>query len=193
MSRALLKMLVLAGCISLVSLAATAQEVVHALAGTVNNIDSAAKTITIIADDGSGGTFHDMAGSPDSIAFDKNLRTDVTAADEFKKQGARVIVFYYGFGDGRTVIGLKCLGDGPFSKGSGTVVKFDKKEHSLSIKDSSGAIKSFKITAGTVADTDAGAAAGPRFDPHKGEPVRVISTQNDGGSTALFINGALAL
>jgi hypothetical protein len=193
MSRALLKIVVFAGCISLVSLAATAQEVVHAMTGIVNNIDSAAKTITVFADDGSVGTFHDMAGSVNSIAFDKNLRTDATAADEFKKQGARVIVFYYGIGDGRTVVALKSLGEGPFSKNSGTVVKFDKKDHSLSIKDSSGAIELFKITTGTVADTDAGAAEGLKFDPHKGEPVRVIATQNDGSLTALFINGALAL
>jgi hypothetical protein len=134
-----------------------------------------------------------MTGSRTSIEFDKNIRTEATAADEFKKKGARVIVFYYGAGDVRTVVAIKSLGEGPFTKDSGTVVKFDKKEHSLTIKDSSGAIESFKITSSTVADTDAGAAEGLKFDPHKGESVRVIATQTDGSLTALFINGALAL
>jgi hypothetical protein len=193
MSRALLRIVLLAGCFSLVSLAATAQEVVHALTGIVNNINSAAKTIAVITDDGSDGIFQDMTGSRTSIEFDKNIRTEATAADEFKKKGARVIVFYYGAGDVRTVVAIKSLGEGPFTKDSGTVVKFDKKEHSLTIKDSSGAIESFKITSSTVADTDAGAAEGLKFDPHKGESVRVIATQTDGSLTALFINGALAL
>jgi outer membrane lipoprotein-sorting protein len=193
MSRALLRIVLLAGCFSLVSLAATAQEVVHALTGIVNNINSAAKTIAVITDDGSDGIFQDMTGSRTSIEFDKNIRTEATAADEFKKKGARVIVFYYGAGDVRTVVAIKSLGEGPFMKDSGTVVKFDKKEHSLTIKDSSGAIESFKITSSTVADTDAGAAEGLKFDPHKGESVRVIATQTDGSLTALFINGALAL
>ncbi|MGD0631391.1 MAG: hypothetical protein ABR987_18840 [Terracidiphilus sp.] len=177
----------------LVSLAATAQEVVHALTGVVNNIDSTAKTITVITDDGSDGTFQDMTGSRNSIAFDKTIRTEATAANEFKKKGARVIVFYYGTGEMRTVVALKSLGEGPFTNDSGTVVKFDKKEHSLTIKESSGTIESFKITPGTVADTNGGAAEGLKFDPHKGEPVRVIATQADGSLTALFINGALAL
>jgi hypothetical protein len=193
MSRALLRIVLLAGCFSLVSLAATAQEVVHALTGIVNNINSAAKTIAVITDDGSDGIFQDMTGSRTSIEFDKNIRTEATAADEFKKKGARVIVFYYGAGDVRTVVAIKSLGEGPFTKDSGTVVKFDKREHSLTIKDSSGAIESFKITSSTVADTDAGAAEGLKFDPHKGESVRVIATQTDGSLTALFINGALAL
>jgi Cu/Ag efflux protein CusF len=193
MSKTLLRIGLLAGCFSLVSLAGAAQEVVHALTGVVNNIDSAAKTITVITDDGSDGTFQDMISSRTSIEFDKSIRTEATAANEFKKKGARVIVFYYGAGEIRTVVALKSLGEGPFTKESGTVMKFDKKEHSLTIKDSSGTIESFKITPNTVADTDAGAAEGLKFDPHKGEPVRVIATQADGSLTALFINGSLAL
>ncbi len=193
MSRALIKIVLLAGCFFLVSLAATAQEVVHALTGVVKSIDSTAKTITVITDDGSDGTFQDMTGSHNSIAFDKTIRTEATAASDFKKEGARVIVFYFGTGEVRTVVALKSLGDGPFTNDGGTVVKFDKKEHSLTIKASSGAIESFKITPGTVADTNGGAAEGLKFDPHKGEPVRIIATQTDGSLTALFINGALAL
>jgi hypothetical protein len=38
---------VMAGLISFVSLAAAAQELVHALAGTMSSIDAAAKTITV--------------------------------------------------------------------------------------------------------------------------------------------------
>jgi hypothetical protein len=192
MSRTLFKTLVVVGCFSFATHVARAQEVVHALTGVVNNINPTEKTITVITDDGSGGRFQDVA-SHTSIAFDKNIRTGATAADEFKNKGANVIVYYFGEGDVRTVVALKSLGSGPFTRSSGTVVKFDRKEHSLTVKDNSGAVESFKITSSTVADTDSGASAGLKFDPHAGEPVRVVATQENGSLTALFINGALAL
>ena len=55
-----LKTLILVGCISSVAIAATAQEVVHALTGTVRSIDPASKTITIFTDNGSEGLFKDL-------------------------------------------------------------------------------------------------------------------------------------
>jgi len=188
MLRGFLRVSILVGCFSVASLAATAQEVVHALTGTVNSINLTAKTITVITDDGSYGIFKDMSTSHASIEFDKNIRTDSTAADEFKKSGERVIVYYYGFGTVRTVVALRSLGPGPFTKSRGTVVKFDKREHSLSIKDQSGAIESFKITRSTVADTGTGAVEGLKFEPGNGDQVQVISTVVSGGTTALFIN-----
>ena len=91
---------VLVGGLSLACLSATAQEVVHALVGTVNGVDAKAKTITILTDDGSSGTFKDMTDDHAAIEFDKDIRSESTAADEFnKKSGARVIVYYYGYGD----------------------------------------------------------------------------------------------
>jgi hypothetical protein len=192
MSKTFFRILIVAGCLSFASFTARAQAVVHALTGVVNNINPAEKTITVITDDGSGGTFQDVA-SHTSMAFDKNIRTDATAADEFKNKGANVIVYYFGEGDVRTVVALKVLASGPFTRSSGTVIKFDKKEHSLSIKNDSGAVEIFKITSSTVADTDSGASTGLKFDPHKGEPVRVVATQENGSLTAVFINGALAL
>jgi hypothetical protein len=175
------------GCLSLASVAGIAQEVVHALTGTVNNINLTAKTITVITDDGSDGTFKDMTSSHTSIEFDKDVRTDATAADEFKKSGARVIVYYFGFGKGRTVVALRSLGPGPFTKSPGTVVKFEKGKHSLSIKDRSGAIESFEITRSTVVETGSGAVEGPKFEPGKGDQVQVISTEVNGSATALFV------
>ncbi len=114
MPRGFLRITILAGCILLASLAATAQEVVNALVGTVRYIDSAAKTITITTDDGSDAVFKDLINSKRTIEFDPNIRTDATAADEFKKSGERVIVYYFGAGEVRTVVALRSLGPGPF-------------------------------------------------------------------------------
>jgi hypothetical protein len=190
MKKGIARISIFLGCLSLAGLGAAAQEVVHALAGTVNNIDPSAKTITVITDDGSGGTFKDMTNSHVSMEFDKSLRTDTVSAGDFKKSGARVIVYYYGFGNLRTVVALRSLGQGPFTKTSGTVIKFNKGDHSISVKDASGAVEVFKLTKDSVAETGSGVTEGLKFEPEKGDQVRVTSTQAGGVADALFINAA---
>jgi hypothetical protein len=192
MVRGVLKVCILTGCFSLAPVAATAQEVVHALTGTVVSIDAAAKTITVYTDNRSEGLFKDMTNSNTPIEFDKNIRADATAADTFKKKGTYVIVFYYGGGDTRTAVALRSLGPGPFTKNSGTVVKFENKEHSISIADDSGAIQSFKITSDTVAETEFGAVGESKYQPHKGDQVRVTAAVVNGSAIALFINTLVA-
>jgi hypothetical protein len=188
MLRVILKALVLVGCVSLASVSASAQEVVHALSGTVNNINLNAKTINVTTDDESGGTFSAMQDSKKPVEFDKVLRADATSADAFKEKGARVIVYYFGEGNVRTVVALRDLGPGPFTKSSGTVVKFDRGGHSLTIKDQTGTIESFRVTRNTVADTGEGAVEGFKFDPGKGDQVQILSVGMGGNATALFVN-----
>jgi hypothetical protein len=192
MKKVLLRFSILAGCFLLASLAATAQEVEHALVGTVSSIDPTAKTITVKTDDGSEGLFKDMINSKTRIEFDPNIRTDATAADEFKKSGTRVIVYYFGMGDVRTVVALRSLGPGPFTKSTGTVVDFDSNKHSLLIKDKSGTVGSFKITSDTVVETGMGAREGLYYQPQKGDQVRVNATGTNGSTIALFINTMVA-
>jgi hypothetical protein len=192
MLKTLFRFSMLVGFFSLATRAAIAQEIVHALTGTVGSIDTGAKTITVVTDDGSDGTFHILTDPHASMKFEKSMRNDATAAGEFKQKGAHVVVYYFGAG-GRTAVALKPLGPGPFKTTSGTVVKFEKKEHSLTITDQTGATQSFDVTPSTIAETDAGATEGLKFDPRKGEKVIVSSTQANGASTAVFINGALGL
>jgi hypothetical protein len=100
---------------------------------------------------------------------------------------ARAIVYYFGYGSMRTIVALHDLGVGPFSKSSGTVVKFEGREHSFSIKSDSGSVETFKIDSNTVADTRTGAVSGPRFQPAKGTKVELIATELNGNATAVFI------
>jgi hypothetical protein len=188
MWRGILKTFVLVGCVSSASVLASAQEVVHALSGTVSNVNLVAKTITVVTDDGSGGTFKAMTDSKTPVEFDKTLRVDATAADAFKKKQSRVIVYYFGAGDLRTAVALRDLGPGPFAKISGTVVKCERSKHSLLIKNQAGAVESFMVTRSTVADTGSGAVEGLKFEPGKGDQVQVISTGVNGNATALFVD-----
>jgi hypothetical protein len=182
-----LKTLILVGCILSVAVAATAQEVVHALTGTVRSIDPASKTITIFTDNGSEGLFKDLTNPKLKVDFDKKLRTDTSNIDTFEGAGAYVIVFYFGDGDVRTAVAVRNLGSGPFTNDIGTVVRLDGREHLLSIKTKSGVVKSFKIAADTVAETDLGVVNGIKYQPEKDDQVRVVASTVNGASTALFV------
>ena len=192
MRRGCFKVYLLVGYFFLATLAATAQEVVHALIGTVSSIDPTAKTITVKTDDGSLGLFKDLINSKTRIEFDKNVRKDATAAEEFKKSGTHVIVYYFGLGRGRTAVAIRELGSGPFTKTVGTVDKFIGMEHSISIREDSGVVESFKITSDTIAETDTGAIEGLKLRPNKGDLVRVTATSENGSATAVLINGSYA-
>jgi hypothetical protein len=172
----------------LASFTATAQDVVHALIGTIGSVDSAAKTIAVKTDDGSEVTFKDMISSRSKIAFDKKIRTDPAAAGELKKTGERAIVYYFGFGDLRTIVALRSLGPGPFAQSAGKIASFNKKDHILTIAGQSGAVELFDVTSDTVVDTEMGAVGGLDFRPGKSDPVRVISTVVNGNKTALFVS-----
>jgi glycerate kinase len=100
----------LVGCCLLTTFSATAQEVVHALCGTVRSINSTAKTITVATDDGSEGLFQDFTKSNVSLDFDKKIRAEATTANAFTKNGVRVIVYYFGNSDERTAVALQDLG-----------------------------------------------------------------------------------
>jgi len=183
----------LALCLALVlSLAgswrlAWAQEVVHALTGTVSSIDPAAKTITMFLDGGAQGTFNDMTNHKVSLSVDKKLLADTTTPDEFKKSGAYVIVFYIGGVDNRTAVALRSLGSGPFTATTGKVERFEG-HRSISVADKSGTVQTFALSADTVAEGSAGAVNGMKIQADKGDRVRVVGTTKDGSPTALFVS-----
>ena len=191
MSKGKLKIWILTACFLYVSAATTAQEVVHALTGTVLSVNASAKTIAVYTDDYSEGTFKDMTNPSTPIDFDKNIREVSTSADTFNKKGAYALVFYYGVGDVRTAVALKSLGPGPFTKNTGTVVKIEGR-NSISIAEGSGSIRSFTLTSNTVAETEYGAVIGSKYQPHKGEKIRVTASVVNGKATALFINSLAA-
>jgi hypothetical protein len=192
MLRIVLSSCIVVGCLSLTATVVTAQEVIHALTGTVSSIDRAAKTITVYTDNHSEGLFKDLTGPQERVEFDKKVRADATAADTFNRKGAYVIVYYFGDSNVRTTVGLRNIGSGPFTRSSGAVEKFEGKEHSISIKGQSGVVESFKITSDTVAETDTGVTEGLKFHPQKGDQVQVVATVANGSATALSINATYA-
>ncbi len=162
------------------------QQVVHAMVGTVTQIDTAAKTITVTTDDGSQLLFKDLTNKKADLAFSKDLREQTTEADVFAKSGSKAIVFYCGEDNSRTAVALEGLGTGTLSKSSGVVVKMDRRKHLLTIQSGS-SVTPFEITPKTVADTSMGVTEANKFDPQEGDQVQVMAVSSDGNKTAVFI------
>jgi hypothetical protein len=164
-----------------------AQEIIHALTGTVSTVDAASNTLTVLQDSSSESVFHALTKAKTPMAFDKRIAAESTAAPAFDKQGAYAIIFYFGIDDDRTAVAVKSLGAGPFSSISGVVTKFDGHAHSITVQDASGAAQTFRIDTDTVAETTLGAIVGLKLDAHKGDQVRIVSSQVNGAATALFV------
>lgn len=187
MLRKLMGACVVAGCFVLASIPLPAQEIIHALTGTVGSINNAAKTFTVFQDTGSSDTYRQMSDTKARISFDKHMESTSTAAASFDKPGAYVIVFYIGRDNNRTAVAFKNLGAGPFQSIQGTVTRYDSHSHVISVQDESGVEQSFRIDPETVAETAMGAVPGQKFQAGKGDKVRIVSGKADGMPTVLFV------
>ena len=186
MLRSVMKACVIAGCLVSLPILSAAQQVVHALTGTVSSIDKAAQTVAVLQDVGGGGIFQSLSNPKTRLDFDKKIAAGTIAADAFKDNGAYVIVFYFGGSDNRTVVAFKNLGSGPFSSTVGKIQKLER-SHSISVQDESGAVQTFKIGPETIAEGYAGAVDGTKFQAQSGDRVRIVSAMVDGSPTALFV------
>jgi hypothetical protein len=166
---------------------ALAQERIHAVSGTVTAINPKIEMTEIETDDGSSGHFKWIKKPGASIDFDKNVNADAVPAEKFATKGAHVILYYYGEGQVRTVVALHDLGDGSIQKSSGTVIKLDRHEHVLTIKNSTGSEVTYHLSPKTVGDTATGVMEGYKFDFDKGNQVRVLAAQTNGEQAALLI------
>jgi hypothetical protein len=186
MSRALVKGCVLAACVISLPVFLAAQEVIHALTGTVSTIDSATHSIGVLQDVGGNATYHNLMNPKIKVDFDKKVEAETVSANAFKDQGAYVIVFYYGLDENRTAVAIKNLGPGPFASTVGTVTKFEK-GRSVTVKDQSGASQIFKINSSTVAEGGYGVQTGDKYEVDSGDNVRIVSAVVGGSPTVLFM------
>lgn len=171
---------------ALITSSAIAQQRVHALSGTVTSINSKVRMMEVDTDDGSPGHF-DFIKSGTPVEFEKSISAGATAADKFETTKAHVILYYVGQGDIRTVVAVHPLGEGKMKTSKGTVVKFNRHDHLLTIKNDTGAEQTFTLDAKTVADTETGVTSGFKADFGKGNPVRVTALEGNGTNTALLV------
>lgn len=178
-------------CLFLTSTLAQAQTRVHALSGTVTTIRPKIQMTEIDTDNETSAHFQWLKKSDGPLSFDKNVSNDATPADKFTTSNTHVIVYYFGEGVVRTVVALRDLGTGPLEKSVGTVVKFNRHDHLLTIRNSTGGEVLFHLDPKTVVDTSDGVSQGFKYDLTKGETVRIIASQTNGEKTALLISPAI--
>jgi len=184
--RRLSSAVIIATCLFVAAAIANAQQMIHAVSGTVTTIHPKIQMTDIQTDDNSSGSFEwNKAGV--SMTFDKSVSADTIAPDKFTSLQSHVIVYYYGAGDVRTVVALHDVGVGPFVQSTGRVVKYDRRAHQLTLQNSKGGEEIFAIDPKTVADTETGVATNFKFDYNKGVQVHVLATQSNGAQTALLI------
>lgn len=186
MLKALLCVVFCLGPLAAVPSSAAAQEVIHALTGTIASINGSTGTVTVLQDNGTKADYQEKSNGKTRVSFDKRIAAETTAADDFHQSGAYVIVFYYGL-DSRTAVAFKKLGPGPFTSATGTVEKYDGHSHTLSLTDSTGAVKTYRIDDKTVAESNFGVVDGDHFDPQKGDHIRIVASKGSGSPNALFV------
>jgi len=186
MRRGILQVCLLMGSLPLAS-AASAQEIVHALAGKVIAVSAQSNTIQVATDDGSQDVFGVLTQKDVPLAFEKSVKALTVPASSFNKANCQVVVFYFGDDQAMTSVALEDLGSSPLTKAVGTVVKLDKRQHLITIKSDSGQLQTFHMDAKTLADCSSGVVEGDKYDPDKGSKVRITATTGNGAPTALFI------
>ncbi len=168
---------------------ASAQMAVHAVTGSVKTVTPHAISVLVDTGSGSASKFKIDPSGKLPPEFSRDLRTDSTAPGSFRKVGDFALVYYYGYGDGQTVVAVKDLGAGPFTKTQGTVIAFDKHSRTLTLEDDKGKQVPLLLSDQMVVDTDTGADSGRKFSPHKGDLVRV--TYSAGGPATVAFIGEL--
>lgn len=179
-----------AACVITVS-SACAQERVYAVSGTVTSINPKIQMTEVDTDDGTTGHFRWIAKPGPAIDFNKSVSADATQPDKFTAKGDHAIVYFFGEGDVRTLVGLHDLGSAPVTITTGNVVKLNRKDHTLTLKKSSGEEVVFHLDPKTVVATTDGVMEDFKYDINKGDPVRVTSTQSSGADTAWLVMPAI--
>jgi hypothetical protein len=160
------------------SLSLAAQDVVHAVDGTVEKVDSGTKTVVVKTADGTEHTFHYVGdvtvdGSKDA---EKGTVKGVT-------EGSKVAVHYTVVGTKETAHEFDNIGDDGLHATEGTVEHVDKGTKTIAIKTADGSVDTYHFTETAAKDTGKGIGKGV----DKSAKVTVYYTEKAGVKTAHFV------
>ena len=166
--------------LSLASFALAADDVVTAVHGTVDKVDSAGKVVVVKTADGTEHTLHfaketTVHGADDSAMAAKDSWHGIT-------KGSEVVAHYTKRGTEDTAVEIDHVGKGGLKVTEGTIKDIDRGTKTIVVKTGDGTEKTFKLT-GRAAD-DAGKDIGKGTE--KGTKVVVYSTEDAGKSVAHF-------
>jgi cytoskeletal protein RodZ len=156
---------------------AKSNPVEHAIVGTVESVDNAAKTVSIKTAD---GTVKVVKVSEKTTVEGMKAGANYTALGAEK--GAHIVVKYSGDGADATVTGIKYLGKGTVRVSEGTVTKVDDAAKTVTVKTASGAEEVYSWSEKGTVETGKGIAKGTT----QGAKVSVYYTEEGGKKVAHF-------
>ena len=178
----MMKTLALLGAFGLyMSLPLLAQDVVHAVDGTVKKVDSGSKTVVVETKDGTEHTFH-YAGD---VTVDGAKDTEKGAVDAAHgvTVGSKVAVHYTVDGGKETAHEFDKIGDDGLKATDGTVSHIDRGAKTIAVKTADGSEQTFHLTDRAAKDTGKDVASGV----DKSAKVTVYYTEKAGVKTAHFV------
>jgi hypothetical protein len=163
------------------ALTLAAQDVVHAVDGTVKKVDAGTKTLIIEAKDGTEHTFH--YASDVTVDGAKDSEKGTVDAAHGVSEGGKVAVHYTVAGGKETAHEIDKIGDDGLKATDGTVSHVDKGAKTIAVKTKDGTVETFHLTDRAAKDTGKDVAAGA----DKSAKVTVYYTEKAGVKTAHFV------
>jgi hypothetical protein len=132
-------------------LSLAAQEVVHAVDGTVKKVDAGTKTIVVDTKDGTEHTFHYTS----DVAVDgaKDTKKGAVDAAHGVEEGSHVAVHYTMEGGKETAHEIDRIGDDGLKATDGTVSHIDRGAKTIAVKTADGSEETFHLTDRAAKDT----------------------------------------
>lgn len=165
------------------SLSLLAQDVAHAVDGTVKKVDSGTKTFVVETKDGTEHTFH-YAGDV-TVHGAKDTSRGAVDAGHGITEGSKVAVHYTTAGGKDTAHEVDKLGDDGLKATEGTVSHVDRGAKTIAVKTADGTEETFHMTDRAAVDTGKGIGKGA----DKSAKVTVYYTEKAGTKTAHFVTG----
>jgi hypothetical protein len=157
-----------------------AQDVVSAVHGTIDKIDSGAKTVVVKTDDGTRRSLHLL----DRTAVHGADLSAAASKDSWHglSEGGEVVAHYTKRGSEDTAVEIDKVGQGGLKAARGTVTEIDRGGKKLVVDTGTGAKETFELTG--HASEDAGKDVGKATS--KGSKVAVYYTEDAGKKVAHF-------
>src|ERR1700733_16273582 len=158
-----------------------AQDVVHAVDGTVKKLDAGTKTVVVETKDGAEHTFH----YTDDVIVHGAGDTKKGAVDAAHgvTEGSKVAVHYTVVGGKETAHEVDKIGDDGLKTTDGTVTHIDRGAKTIAVKTADGSEETFHLTDRAAKDTGKDVATGV----DKSAKVTVYYTEKAGVKTAHFV------
>jgi hypothetical protein len=157
-------------------------DVVHAMAGVITKLDSAAKTITLKTVDGTEHVFKYTAKTSVHAAQEGEKAAKTGTVDTYMagKEGTHAVIHYTGEGADETAVHVEDLGHDSLQVGHGTVTGVDKAARTVTIKAEDGTESTYHVAKDATIDAEHGVTKGSELIAKKGEKVTVHYTDEAG-------------